>query len=242
MSIALLTVEVRHERSIRLIFTNTLAGGAFGAPAPSFYTITSVDSAGRDPTINAAMVVAVNGQAVDLALGIDLVPDGLYTIAAIGVPAIDSSVTDGSSTTQFKWGKDFVQPNLEPLRDDRGRLLYGIDLLFNGVDYAETAAGDLARVSGPANVTKALYHAIETSGLPWDPTWGAGAREYVDSPSAASGTLRGSVSAQVLRDPRVKKIDLDIQIGDAETLLLITPTLVTNEPIEPVSVVVPNAA
>jgi hypothetical protein len=242
MSIDLLTVEVRHERSLRLIFTNTLAGGAFGVPAPAFYAITSVDSAGRDPTISAAMVVAVNGQAVDLALGIDLVPDGIYQVSAIGVPAIDSTVTGGSSTTQFKWGKNFVSQNKEPLRDDRSRLLYGIDLLFDGGDYEETAAGDLARVSGPANVTKALYHAVETSGLPWDPTWGAGAREFVDSPSAASGTLRGSVSAQILRDPRVKKIAVDIQIGDAETLLLVTPTLVTNEPIEAVSIVVPNAA
>jgi hypothetical protein len=242
MSIDLLTVEVRHERRIRLLFTNAVGSGGLGTPAPSFYTVASQDGAGADPLVKAAMAVSGNPNAVELVLSLDLVRDGLYLVSAVGVPDTGAGVTGATSTQQIRWGQDYSQSDAEPLLADRARFLYGVDLIFNGEDYSEDTNGDLARVAGTANVTKALYHGIETTGLPWNAGWGAGAREFVDSPSVAATALRHSLHAQVLRDPRVRSIKTDLQIADAETTVFLTPTLITGETIEPVSLVVPNGA
>lgn len=242
MSIDFLSVAIRHERRVRLVFSNALASGAFGAPCPTFYSIVSLDGRGIAPALKAALIVPGSTNVVELVLASDLVPDALYEISAVGVPAVDLSVTPGGSTLQARFGRTFSHPNREPIRADRERLLYGSDLIWNGTDFEEAPNGDLARISGTANVTKALYHAIETAGLAWDPNWGAGARDFVDSPSLEAGSLRGTVTEQILRDPRVNSIRTSIELDGENTYLQVTPTLTTGEPIAPVSITVPNAA
>jgi hypothetical protein len=196
---------------------------------------------GTDPAILAALIVPDSPNVVELVLDTDLISGGNYRLLAEGVPNVALEVTPDGSSERFWFGTTTTRRNVEPFKEDRQRLLYGVDLLFSGMDYEETANGDLARVEGPPNVTKALWHAIESDGLPWDPTFGGKAREFVDSPSAASGTLRGSVSAQLLKDPRVKSIKTSIEIDDDKTFLHTIPTLITGEDIEPVSISVPNA-
>jgi hypothetical protein len=241
MSITLNAVDVVHERRVRLIFSRTLDTGAFGAPAPAAYVITCLDSNGSDPGISAAMIITGNPSVVELALSTNLVRGSLYNISAPGIPATDASVTDTPTDMEFRYGVNIPLRDVEPNQLlDRGALVYGTDLLWNGEDYQETASGDLDRVSGTANVTKALYRGLESQGLTWDQTYGAHVRDFVDSPSTASGTLKGAVAAQVLRDPRVKRAKVEITTDDEETYLVITPTLISGEALKQVSIIVPG--
>lgn len=240
MSIVLSAVHVIHERRVRAIFTNTLASGAFGAPAPAFYGVENIDGLGPSPAIQAALIVPGNGAVVELVLSQPLANGALYQLTAIGVPAVDSSVTPDPSDLQFRWGDVVQKENVEPKIRDRDRLLYGTDLLWNGLDFQENALGDLDSVSGTPNVAKALNRGAEADGLPWDPTYGARMREYVDSPSTAAGTLKGSLTAQLLRDPRVKSVKVTFEIKDDQTFVYADPKLVSGEVAKRVTVVVPN--
>lgn len=241
MTILFQAIEVRHETRLRLVFTSPLAAGAYGVPAPSYYTITNNDGRGASPSIQAALLIPTTSTVLELSLAQPLVAGSSYTVSAIGVPAADTSVTPGGSSLPLRWGFIVEKVDVEPAVRDRQRLLYGIDLLWGGSDYQETANGDLDRVDGTANVTKALFRGVESSGLPWDPTYGAGAREFVDSPSLVAGTLKGNISAQILKDPRVKSVKITHEIDDYKTYLYANPTLISGEPIKEVSIEVPNA-
>lgn len=240
MSIELTTIEVLHERRIRLVFSSPLASGAFGVPGPAAYVIASSDARAPNPSVQAAMAVPGSSAVVELALGSALVKGALYTVTAIGIPAADTSTSTGASASQFRYGQRTIKENVDPIQRDRQRLLYGIDLLWNGADFQETATGDLDRVSGSANVAKALDNAVESNGLPWDSSFGAGAREFVDSPSTASGTLTGAMAAQILKDPRVRSVKFDVAQDGDDSYVNATPTLISGEPIEPVSIEVPS--
>lgn len=242
MTILLQALEVRHERRIRLVFTNALASGAFGVPAPGGYLITCVDGSATPPGIQAALVVPGSATVVELSFDAPLVRGALYHITAQSIPAVDASSTATGTGQDFRWGFDTPPVNVEPARRNKELLLYGVDLIWNGVDYQENAAGDLDRVSGSANVTKALNHGVEANpgDLIWDETWGGGGREFVDSPSTAAGTLKGAVSAQLLRDPRVKSVKTTYEIDDEKTFLYATPTLISGEQIDRVSIEVPS--
>lgn len=241
MSILLQAVDIRHERRVRLVFTNTLAAGAFGAPAPAAYSIVNVDGKGPDPNVKAALIVSGSANVVELALEHELVKGALYTISAVGVPAVDLTTTPGGSTLQVRWGVTAKAENIEPLARERDDLLYFIDLLWTGDDFQETPLGDLDRVSGRANVTKALQRGAEACGLPWDPTWGGFLREYVDSPSTIGGTLKGSITAQMLRDPRVKSVKIKHEIAGDKTFIYADPVLYSGETAERVTTEVPNS-
>ncbi len=241
MAIAFQSIVIRHETRIRLLFTNTLDTGAFGDPAPVFYIVTSTDGKTLSPTVQTAYIVPNSPNVVELALSSPLTKGATYTVSAIGVPCTDASSTPAGSVRPMLWGLTTPRENVEQTLVDRQRLLYGVDLLWNGVDFQETATGDLDRIDGPANVTKALNRAIEANGLPWDADFGGKVREFVDSPSVAAGTLKGSVSAQILKDPRVKESKFSYSIEDASTFLFADVTLVSGEVVERVSIEVPNA-
>lgn len=240
MAISLQAVDIRHERRIRLVFTNTLAGGAFGVPAPVYYSVINIDGRGPDPGVKAALIVSGSTNVVELALEQPIVKGALYTVRADAVPAIDASVTPVDTTLDVRWGLTEKKLNVEPFVRERDELLYFIDLLWTGTDFQENAAGDLDRVTGTANVTKAIQRGAEASGLPWDPSWGGFAREYVDSPSAVSGTLKGSITAQILRDPRVRSVKVTHEIQDEKTYLYADPVLISGEAAERVTTEVPN--
>ncbi len=239
MTITLNSIEIKHERRIKLIFSEDLDSSAFGAPAPAYYTVTCEDSLGSDPVVSAAMLVTGNPHIVELAFDRDIVKGSLYSVSAVGVPAFGGSFTPDPTTLQFRFGLTAPLRDVEPILQNRDELLYGVDLLWNGADYQETASGDLDRIGGTANVTKALYRGLEAQGVTWDQSYGARVRDFVDSPSTTAGTLKGSVQAQILRDPRVKTTKIVVTTDDADTFMLITPTLVSGEVLKPVSMVVP---
>ena len=65
MTIALTTAIVRHERRLRLVFSNSLGAGAFSTL--TWYTITS-DGTAASPSVVAAYAVANSPQVVELHL------------------------------------------------------------------------------------------------------------------------------------------------------------------------------
>lgn len=225
---------------MRLEFSNALDDSAYGVPAPSYYAIEAV-SAATAPSISAALLVPGLTNVVELVLASDLVRGATYNVLAEGVPCIDlTSTSNGTSHRVFFGRKTIDRDSVEPRVRDLERLLYGVDLIWNGTDFEETATGDLARVSGTPNVTKAIWRGLESGPLPWDPRWGANIRQFVDSPSPAAGFLRTAVLTQVRRDPRVASVKTDLEIKDTETSLHITPTLRTGETLDRASVTVPN--
>lgn len=240
MTIALHALEVRQETRLRLIFSGPLDTGAFGYPAPTFYSVANVDGCAPSPTVQAALLVPNSPNVVELVFSLPILNGVLYTVTAVGVPSTDSTVTPSGSTLDLRWGAKIEKPNVEPLYQNRQRLLYFIDLLWNGADFQETATNDLDRIEGTANVSKALNRGVEADSLPWDDTYGAKARQYVDSPSTAAGTLKGSISAQLLRDPRVKSAPVKFEVDDEKTFIYANPVLISGEKIERVSIEVPN--
>lgn len=239
MAISLSAVLARHEQRIRVMFSAPVDTGAFGM-APSLYTIENQDGLGVSPTVSAAMVVTGSPATVELALSTPLVGGALYKVSAIGVPGLDASVTPAGSFEMMRYGAAVAVIDKEPATRDRELLLYGRDLIWSGQDFREAANGDLDQVSGTPNVTKALFRGLTSNGLPHDSTWGAKARDYVDSPTGAAGTLKGAVLAQGLRDPRVESVKVDIEVSGSNTYLHLVPVLISGEKISRVTLTVPT--
>lgn len=214
MAIELTGVVVRHERRLRLVFSNALAVGAFGSPAPAYYVLTNQDGKGIDPAIVAAIVVAGSSANVELALGADLVPGALYRLTAIGVPALDASTSTAASDELFRVGVPTTSPNEEAKVGDADLLLYGRDLVHTGDDYVETAEGDLAQIGGVANVKAAIRRRLLGRPLPWAPNYSPRARRYVDAPTPSIGGLRGDLEAQAMRDDRVRACKAKLIVDD----------------------------
>lgn len=237
MAIALLGVQPKHERRIRVKFSSPLAVGAF---VPTLYALTDPSATSTAPTVVAAMVVTSNNTEVELALSNDLVRGVIYTLSITAVPAADASTVTDSTT--FQLGGKLEKTDVEPYLRDRERIILQSDIIWNGSDYQEAPNGDLQRVEGRANVTKGLWRSIETAGLPWDPSWGVSARDWVDSPSPAGSTLRGSMARQVARDPRVQSVTSTIVQDGNATYINIIPVLISGLTLAPVSSKVDNGS
>lgn len=203
MSIDLQTLLVRHERRVRLFFTNTLAAGAFSTL--TYYTVSCQDGSGPDPNVVAAYAVTGNPVCVELALDQDLVDGGLYLFSAIGVPAIDASVTPNTATQPARVALGQKVANVEPAAtsDDRDALMYQRDLVWDGTDLVEDASGDLATVTGQTNVVNAIVRREMGEPLAWDADYSPRARDYVNAPNVTLDELRVAVVRQARLDPRI---------------------------------------
>jgi hypothetical protein len=227
MSISLVTAIVRHERRLRLVFTNSLAAAAF--TTLSYYTVTSVDGAAASPAVVAVYSVTNSPNVVELHLGADLVQGALYVASAVGVPATDISTTPNPSEAHFRPGVERTEADLgTPAQvSDLERQLYGEDLVHDGRDFVETADGDLASSSGAPVVKADLRRALEASGLPWDPGYGLHGREYVDGPAVHLGRVPARAVEVMLRDDRVESATADVVLESPErTFVKVRPVLV----------------
>lgn len=227
MAISLLAITPRSERRLRLSFTNTLAGGAFGL-SPALYTITCENAAGGDPDINAALIVSGSPNVVELALSESLVDGGRYTVSCPGVPAVDLSVTPSPTSQQFVFGDRKFEENRENNRSDADAVLFGRDLVWSGSDFIERANGDLALETGPGVVYKRVYKISTSEGLPWDANFGAHPQEYVDAPPGTMPALQGTLQRKILEDDRVTEVKVELKTEGDETFFTITPTLLGN--------------
>ena len=197
------------------------------------------DGAGPSPTVLAAIIVAGAVANVELALDADLAEGALYRVTAIGVPGADASVSTSASDQHFRFQVSAARTNVEPKVTDLDLLLHGRDLVHTGIDYLETAELDLATVSGPQNTVGATKRRLLGSPLAWAGGYSPRAREYVDAPVSAIGTLRGRLEAQTLRDDRIRSVTARLVLNEEtpeESYFEVTPVLVGGKPTAPIDV------
>jgi hypothetical protein len=230
MTITLLSAVARHERRVRLVFDGALALAAF--TSTNLYAVTTADGT----------VVAVSGlvgllgmpNEIDLALGADLATGTAYGVTASGVPGADGSTTPlGTSATVRLAVPPAVPADAEITPDDVTEVLYGVDLVWANGDYVEDVAGDLATVTGPDNVQAALMRRFASDGLPWDDTYGARPRRYVDGSPLAVPNQRGALVRQARLDDRVKTARVTVSADASElevSVQLIGDDVVLNVP------------
>lgn len=234
MSIDLQTLLVRHERRVRLFFTNTLAAGAF--TTLTYYAISCQDGSGPDPNVLAAYAVPNTPGGVELVLDEDLTDGGLYLFSAIGVPATDSTVTPSTSTqlARVALGQKPANVELAATPEDRDALMYQRDLVWDGTDLVEDATGDLATVTGQTNVVNAVVRRELGEPLPWDPSYSPRAREFVNAPNVTLGDLRVAVVAQARLDPRVADasaaVSKPLDAAGEQQVLTVTVTPIGGKP------------
>lgn len=228
----------KHEQRVVVVFTDALAAGAFGVGAPLF-AIENLDGHSVNPTLNAALIVSGDTNAVELALATPMATGALFRVTVTAVPAFAGGTASG--VVDYVYAVAPPKVNLETAASTAEEiLLYGSDIVWNGVDFQETATGDLESVDGVATVTKALYRRCASGPLPWDPNYGARARDFVDSPSTSSGTLAGALAGQCMRDPRISKVSVRASVDNDQTSFDITPTLASGAVAEPLSIKVQN--
>jgi hypothetical protein len=215
-----------------LFFTNNLAAGAYGSPA--YYTVTNLDGVAVSPAVGAVFAIAGSTNGVELALRQELVPGALYRVTALGVPAVDLTVTGADAQHDFRPPSPPSTATTETPAHDVELALYGRDLIHDGDDYLETADGDLAVISGTANAEGAVRRRLLGSPLPWAPQYSPNAREFVDSVDAKP--LRGRLRAQALRDPRVKAAEATYD--DSTSVFRVTVTLIGGHSPDPFPVAV----
>src|SRR5579859_7322911 len=203
MTIALTALYVKHERRVRLGFSENLAGGAFST---TLYTCVNTDGGGVDPGVESVLLVANSPNFVELQLGNDLVEGARYLVTAVGVPGIDATVTPAGTQDAFLFGSAVVPFNVEAPTSDLDALLYGTDLVHDGTDFVETPDGDLATVGGLANASGAIYRRLTGNPLPWDPDYSPNLRTYVDGAAAAAGQARGAIARNAQLDDRVSDV------------------------------------
>jgi hypothetical protein len=220
----LISAIARHERRVRLVFDTALALAAFSTA--SLYRVTNEDSLGVSVGVVGLVMIAGQPQAIDLALGADLVDGALYAVRADGVPATDASVSPSGSVLLVRLGSTPAKPNVEVNPDDVAELLYGVDCVWGGGDYLESAAGDLAAITGPENARAALERRLQADGLPWDDTYGARPRAYVDGTPGALGTLKGALVRQARSDDRVRAAKAVLVLNDDSASFDLTVRLI----------------
>lgn len=208
MTIALGNVMVKHERRIRLFFTNTLDAGAFDA---SHYVVTS--NGLPQLTVVQAYVVANTPTCVELAFNGDLSQFGVYTLSALSVPALDASTTsatpDANNTTNFAIGGTVTPPNVESPDDDLDALVYNRDLVFDGNDIVETEGGGLATTQGLPNYQGAIQRrVVQSRPLPWAPRYGDHMGEFVNGPAPLASTAAAKARRQAYADDRTKSVSI----------------------------------
>jgi len=225
MTIAFASIVIRHERRVRLLFTDSVAGGAFST---ALYKITSVNGDGAPVGVQAVIAPLSQPNGVELQLDTDLTPGAVYEFQANGVPGAGGGSTPTPSRQTGVFGTAPFSPvNHEGDASELDVLLYGRDVLWRGGDFVE-AGGDLATIAGPANVWEALWRLGLSDGLPWDEAHGLHPREYVDGTAGAFVTIQGRALAQFLRDDRVASAEASIDFASDEEAgtLTITPTLI----------------
>src|SRR5262245_28735780 len=104
MSVAFNAVVIRHERRIRLVFTNTLDMSAF--TSVSYYSVTSIDGSAASPSVVRAFAVGNSPNVVELQLSLDLVQGAAYRVSAVSVLAIDATTTPNPSNVTVRMARE----------------------------------------------------------------------------------------------------------------------------------------
>lgn len=214
----LVSLIIRSPTRLRLLFNAPVDSSAFSdsiSIGEGTIEITSLDSGGVDPEIKSRLAVIGSPNSMELVLRDELSEGSAYVVALDSVPSSDSSTCSGAQN--FRPGtKQATLMAVEPDAPDLEKLLYNTDLVWTGLDFLETPDGDLATVSGRANVKGALLRRLVSEGLLWNFNYGVKPREQVDGPTAATPFLRGLIMRQMLEDNRVSSVSVALVLPSDE--------------------------
>jgi hypothetical protein len=203
MTLALSSIYVRSPSRLRLSYTQPLG---YGAAVASWFSLACLDSSTADPVVRVVYGVSYSATELELALTFDLAQGGSYQLTSLaGIPDADGGFSE-LEVTGFRVPIARPAPSPSLSANDVGALLYGVDLLHDRGDFVETADGDLAVISGPDNAIGAIVRIGLSDGLPYDSTYGAKLRKYVDAPSPSAKAARGDLEKAIRRDDRVKRV------------------------------------
>lgn len=202
------SVIIRSNTRIRLEFTSALDSTAF-LDTSGTILVESQDGIGVSPDVQQRIPILFNPVSMELALSVTLAEGGQYKVSIDSIPGQDASFATGE--VLFRVGESFSVPNKEIDIVDVESFLYNIDLVWTGTDYLEAPNGDLATISGLANVDGALRRRLVCEGLTWDSDYGVGVRNFVDAPTPSIFTLRGEILRQMLKDNRVSEATVRLE-------------------------------
>ncbi len=216
-----------HERRIRLIFTDAVGAAGFTASSPPYFTFGCENGLGPNPALVARFVVPGAPTVMECQLDTDLVSGGVYSFIAEGVENVSGLDQSGTEQVFLTFGQGTTVA-VQGAVTESDRLLYGIDLQYEGADFVEGPDGDLAHTSGPALVRRDLWHRTLSDGLPWEASYGVHARGWIDGAPGAVYTLRGRTADQMLEDDRVRDVEVKVTQDDesSEATVDIRPTLI----------------
>ncbi len=227
MVMALNVVSIVHERRVRLVFSKAILASAFTTTSPPYFTFGCENGVGPNPNLVARFIVPGAPTVMECQLDVDLAPGGVYSFIAEQVSDSDGAEQSGSEKVYATFGTP-TKVTVQGAITESDRLLYGIDLQYEGADFVEGPDGDLAHTSGPALVRRDLWHRTLSDGLPWEPTFGVHARGWIDGAPGAVYTLRGRTADQMLEDDRVRDVEVKVTQDDTkgEATVDIRPTLI----------------
>jgi hypothetical protein len=216
MTIELANVVIKHERRVRLLFTASLAAGAFSSLTP--YSVESLDGDVAEPLVLAAYALTSDPATVELQISTPLVEGARYRFFANAVPGLDSSTTPNPSSVDGTFGASTLATRAVGVQQTSqlDAFLYGIDLRFDGDDFAEAADGDLATIAGQPNLQAANERRAESEGLPWNPDHGIHPRQYVDSTPGGVLAMRGQAERKMRKDDRNKSVKARVETDNAK--------------------------
>lgn len=200
------SVVPRSARRVRLVFDGALAASAF--TSTTYYAIANTDGLAPSPTVSGVVAIVGQTNQIELATSLDLIGGAQYTVTVTAAPAADLTTCTGSLPMQL--GAVLVPQNSEPATNDVDEALYLIDLVWSGDDFVEDASGDLATISGIANLKGAIERRWMQEGLPYDPSYGVKSSQYVDGAAGAVLGIKGEMVAQARQDPRVRSVDVSL--------------------------------
>jgi hypothetical protein len=207
------TINSLEVRSLTRIRVNWASSSGVPNNA-SDYVLVSLDSRGAPPTVSAVLLVSGMAAQREIVLAWKLVGGAQYRL--------------DSSSSQ----RSFTVPESRPaassvVKADHWDLeFYGVDISFDQ-DLREDASGDLATVAGFENGKLSVVRQATGNGLPWNPSWGGMAGEWVDAPSPALVNVHGGIVRQLSNDDRVSSVDVtpgatDVATGAVEVRLDVT--------------------
>lgn len=238
MATTLQTLLFRGPRRVRLLFTDSLAAGAF--TSTSYYAISNTDGQGFNPTnVEAVFAIANTPNAVELSLDEDLASGAAYLITCTAVPVVTGPAFTGTLAAAVPLPLE-APVNREPAQSDLDLLLYNRDLLHDGNDFVLTPDGDLGTVAGRDNYRGAMNRRMGSYGLTWDQQYGPNAQAYVNAPDAYRLSLSGALLAQARADDRTKQASVDVVQDPADPdSWLFEITIVGRDGLDPMTVQVP---
>lgn len=199
-------------RRVRVLCTGPLATPA-AFQSLSYYGVQNLDGLGANPIhVEAVFAIGSDPNAFELQVDSNFTDGALYQVNLTALPFADTSTFTGSIQGATAAQVNTPAQNSEIETTDEQLLLYGRDhLLTDEGDFAEDATGDLASSSGRDVWQADVLRDIMSSGVPWDPSYGANPDDFVNAPDVYQLPLSARILTRCRADNRTKSATVTLQ-------------------------------